>query len=182
MPSAGRHQLHNIVFIGHTKQAAADEQPYALAEEIHDRLQMENAATFLDTRALSGGVEWASRVELCVSISKVFVCILSTMFLSSYWPMRELDIALNYRSEGRIILPVVVGRSQPIYARLQSLEGLAERWTAMIQEHRDGVDVQRWSDNLQRLQGFQTISEDPGSSQQFGVIVARVAQQVHVYM
>lgn len=158
-------ELLNTAFLSHTgREYRAGE----LAGAIYDRLKAKKRLSFFDVKTIDGGEFWASKIETSVKRSLVFVPIISPTYPKRFWPMRELDIAINETPYlpgtrgGRMIIPVILG------VDLRMLEDppqdLVDDWERLASDERNHernhgfINVARWKSNLRRLSEFQAIT------------------------
>ena len=148
-------KLRDWAFISHTGQ---DPDMGPLAETTFFQLGKRKLTAFFDTEALTAGGGWASKIAMSVRICKVFIILLSPSYPKRFWPMHELDIALNGKPKGGIVIPILLGVER---SELENPPPIwQEEWKAIIAKYpdrADKVDIARWARNLKRLTDRQSI-------------------------
>lgn len=90
---AGGSGLLPQVFISHTGQ---DENGRVFAANIlQPALEQAGLTTFIDHANLELGCDWPAELVKAASTSAVFVVVLTQSYLTRFWCLRELDLALN---------------------------------------------------------------------------------------
>lgn len=165
------------MFINHTgpkqNQAAG-----RFAANLAKRMQLAGIDTFIDFKSLHKGEPWRPRLQAAAANSRMFVAVVCKEYACRFWPMLELDLAMqrwdkHQRTQAAgsgqqgtsptHILPV-------LYERLSEADvrKVARHWNnkrvlaALSEEERLQVDAERWASNLTRLcgdlQAFRTVS------------------------
>jgi hypothetical protein len=155
-------ELLNTAFLSHTGR---DYHAGELAAAIHDRLKAKKRLSFFDVENITVGERWAPKIESSVKWSLVFVPIISPTYFKRFWPMRELDIALNETPGtrgGRMIIPVIWGVDRHMLE--DPPQDLVDEWERLAlgeknhERNHEFIDVARWKSNLRRLSDFQAIT------------------------
>lgn len=103
---AGRKQIPKTidVFISYSRR------DQAVADRVHQRLVERRLSCFYDTRSISVGDEWRSRLYRAIQSAKTVILIISPSSLESKEVLRETNKALIY---GAILCPIVIGSVDP---------------------------------------------------------------------
>jgi hypothetical protein len=143
--------LLNMAFLSHTDQDNLEHESSSLASFIQHILKEKGRSSFFDTLSIKSGEFCESKIESAVKDWQVFVALLSVSYFIRYWPMRELDIALNEpKAQGREFLFILLGVDRGC---LESVpKNWVEEWARMANDPRrkSHVNLGRWKNNLRK--------------------------------
>ncbi|CAM9592167.1 unnamed protein product, partial [Chrysoparadoxa australica] len=153
MAEGSKKALVRRAFISHTGQDEDLEgrSPQTFANELHCYLKQNRVETFID-HEIEKGRPYRTDIREAASTSRVMVVVLSPRYPERYWCMVELDLAMKAGAEINI-LPVYYGISNG--NDLTVKDKWKEEWKKMQDEGKEGVDLERWENNLRALEGMQ---------------------------
>jgi hypothetical protein len=152
------------VFINHTGPNQ-HEAAGRFAAQFANALQGAGIDAFIDFKSLHKGEQWRVRLMEAAANSRVFVAVVCKAYTRRFWPMLELDLALQRWDQllQQAATATAQGGALPIilpvlYEDLrEELEGIVQHWsdpqelTKLSDEERGQVDAERWAHNIQRL-------------------------------
>lgn len=144
------------IFLSHSGR----QKPFV--EHLYDALQRVNYTVFFDQHSLPKASSFPLHIKRAAQGCELGVIVLSDDFLTSKWPLLELEMLVLGRGLDAKVLPLFY-KLRP--EDLKSPKNLSESWRPVWEKIRDGKHADQWENAVRALGSFNGLVFQQGTSE-----------------